>query len=194
MLEPVLKKNDKLAYILIGVFSVIVLAVVTFLSKFTLDVELPFDKHIFALINALINSAVAVLLIAGLIAVKQKNYTLHKSIMLTAMVLSLLFLVTYIAHHLLAGEAKFGDANFDGIVDDAEKALLGNTRPFYLVLLGTHIVLAATSLPFILWTAYRALTSDFAAHKALSKKVWPIWFYVAVTGPIVYLMIKQYYN
>ena len=194
MLEPVLKKNDKLAYILIGVFSVIVLAVVTFLSKFTLDVELPFDKHIFALINAVINSAVAILLIAGLIAVKQKNYTVHKSIMLTAMVLSLLFLVTYIAHHLLAGEAKFGDANFDGVVDDAEKALLGNTRPFYLILLGTHIILAATSLPFILFTAYRALTSDFAAHKALSKKVWPIWFYVAVTGPIVYLMIKQYYN
>jgi putative membrane protein len=194
MLEPVLKKNDKLAYILIGVFSVIVLAVVTFLSKFTLEVELPFDKHIFALINAVINSAVAILLIAGLIAVKQKNYTVHKSIMLTAMLLSLLFLVTYIAHHLLAGEAKFGDANFDGLVDDAEKALLGNTRPFYLILLGTHIVLAATSLPFILFTAYRALTSDFAAHKALSKKVWPIWFYVAVTGPIVYLMIKQYYN
>ena len=194
MLEPVLKKNDKLAYILIGVFSVIVLAVVTFLSKFTLDVELPFDKHIFALINAVINSAVAVLLIAGLIAVKQKNYTLHKSIMLTAMVLSLLFLVTYIAHHLLAGEAKFGDANFDGLVDDAEKAVLGNTRPFYLILLGTHIVLAATSLPFILFTAYRALTSDFEAHKNLAKKVWPIWFYVAVTGPIVYLMIKQYYN
>jgi putative membrane protein len=194
MLDPVLKKNDKLAYTLIGVFSAVVLAVVTFLSKFTLDVELPFDKHIFALINAAINTGVAILLIAGLVAVKQKNYSLHKSIMLTAMVLSLLFLVTYIAHHLLAGEAKFGDANFDGVVDDAEKALLGNTRPFYLILLGTHIVLAATSLPFILFTAYRALTSDFAAHKALSKKVWPIWFYVAVTGPIVYLMIKQYYN
>jgi putative membrane protein len=194
MLEPVLNKNDKLAYILIGVFSLVVLGVVTFLSKFTLDVELPFDKHIFALINAVINTAVAVLLIAGLVTVKQKNYRLHKTIMMTAMVFSLLFLVTYIAHHLLAGEAKFGDANFDGIVDDAEKALLGNTRPFYLILLGTHIVLAATSLPFILWTAYRALTSDFAAHKNLAKKVWPIWFYVAVTGPIVYLMIKQYYN
>ena len=194
MLEPVLKKNDKLAYILIGVFSVIVFAVVTFLSKFTLDVQLPFDKHIFALINAVLNTCVAILLVAGLFAVKQKNYRLHKSIMMTAMIFSLLFLVTYIAHHLLAGEAKYGDANFDGVVDDAEKALLGNTRPFYLVLLGTHIVLAATSLPFILWTAYRALTSDFEAHKNLAKKVWPIWFYVAVTGPIVYLMIKQYYN
>ena len=194
MLAPVLKKNDKLAYILIGVFSVVVFAVVTFLSKFTLDIELPFDKHIFALINAVLNTGVAILVIAGLVAIKQKNYRLHKSIMLTAMIFSLLFLVTYIAHHLLAGEAKFGDANFDGVVDDAEKALLGNTRPFYLVLLGTHIVLAATSLPFILWTAYMALTSDFAAHKNLAKKVWPIWFYVAVTGPIVYWMIKQYYN
>ena len=194
MLEPVLKKNDKLAYILIGVFSAVVLTVVTFLNKFTLDVELPFDKHIFALINAVLNTGVAILLVAGLVAIKQKNYNLHKSLMMTAMIFSLLFLVTYIAHHLLAGEAKFGDANFDGIVDDAEKAVLGNTRPFYLILLGTHIVLAATSLPFILFTAYRALTSDFAAHKALSKKVWPIWFYVAVTGPIVYLMIKQYYN
>ena len=194
MLEPVLKKNDKLAYILIGVFSVVVLAVVSFLSKFTLEVELPFDKHIFALINAVINSSVAILLVAGLVAVKQKKYKLHKSIMMTAMVLSLLFLVTYIAHHLLAGEAKFGDNNFDGVVDEAETAVLGNTRPFYLILLGTHIVLAATSLPFILFTAYRALTSDFAVHKNLAKKVWPIWFYVAITGPIVYLMIKQYYN
>ena len=92
---------------------------VTFLSKFTLDIVLPFDKHIFALINAMINTAVAVLLIAGLVAVKQKNYNLHKSIMMTAMILSLLFLVTYIAHHLLAGEAKFGDANFDGEIGRA---------------------------------------------------------------------------
>ncbi len=144
--------------------------------------------------NHQLSEATPILLVAGLVAIKQKNYNLHKSLMMTAMIFSLLFLVTYIAHHLLAGEAKFGDANFDGVVDDAEKAVLGNTRPFYLILLGTHIVLAATSLPFILWTAYRALTSDFEAHKNLAKKVWPIWFYVAVTGPIVYLMIKQYYN
>jgi putative membrane protein len=193
MLEPVLKKNDKLAYILIGIFSVVVLAVVSFLSKFTLEVELPFDKHIFALINAVINSSVAVLLIAGLVAVKQKKYKLHKSIMMTAMVLSLLFLVTYIAHHLLAGEAIYGDTDFDGVLSEGEWYVASN-RDIYLLLLGTHIVLAATSLPFILFTAYRALTSDFAAHKKLAKRVWPIWFYVAATGPIVYLMIKQYYN
>lgn len=193
MLNPALKKNDKLAYILIGVFSVVVFVVVTFLSKFTLEVELPFDKHIFALINAILNTCVAILLVAGLIAVKQKKYQLHKSMMMTAMVLSILFLVTYIAHHLLAGETMYGDTNFDGVLSEPELYMATN-RNIYLILLGTHIVLAATSLPFILWTAYRALTSDFAAHKNLAKKVWPIWFYVAATGPIVYLMIKQYYN
>lgn len=193
MLNPVLKKNDKLAYILIGVFSVVVFSIVTVLSKFTLEVELPFDKHIFALINAILNTCVAILLVAGLIAVKQKKYQLHKSMMMTAMVLSILFLVTYIAHHLLAGETMYGDTNFDGVLSEPELYMATN-RNIYLILLGTHIVLAATSLPFILWTAYRALTSDFAAHKNLAKKVWPIWFYVAVTGPIVYLMIKQYYN
>jgi putative membrane protein len=194
MLEPAIRRNDRLAKTLIWISSVVVFLVVVSLKYIHLEVQLPFNPHVFATINACINATVAGALLAGLIAIKQKNYRLHKSMMMTAMIFSLLFLVTYIAHHLLAGEAKFGDANFDGVVDEAEKALLGNTRPFYLVLLGTHIVLAATSLPFILWTAYRALTSDFEAHKNLAKKVWPIWFYVAVTGPIVYLMIKQYYN
>jgi putative membrane protein len=194
MLNPVLKKNDKQAKLLIGIFSVVVFVAVTFLSKFTLNVELPFDKHIFALINALLNSGVCVLLVAALIAVKNKNYSLHKSLMLLAMLLSVLFLVTYIAHHLFAGEARFGDADFDGTVSAAEAAVVGNSRPFYLILLSTHIILAATSLPFILFTAYRGLTGEYAEHKKLAKRMWPIWFYVAATGPLVYWMIKPYYN
>jgi putative membrane protein len=194
MLNPVLKKNDKQAKLLIGIFSVVVFVAVTFLSKFTLNVELPFDKHIFAFINALLNTAVCVLLVAALIAVKNKNYSLHKNLMLLAMLLSVLFLVTYIAHHLFAGEARFGDTDFDGTVSEAEAAVVGNSRPFYLILLSTHIILAATSLPFILFTAYRGLTGEFAEHKKLAKRMWPIWFYVAATGPLVYWMIKPYYN
>ena len=194
MLAPIIQKNDKKAKWLIGIFSAVVFIAVTFLSKFTLQVELPFDVHIFALINALINTAVAILLIAGLVAVKRKKYTAHKNIMFLAMFLSVLFLVTYIAHHLLAGEAKFGDADHDGVVTAAEAALVGNTRPFYLVLLATHIILAATSLPFILFTAYRALTAEFEDHKRKAKRMWPIWFYVAATGPLVYWMIKPYYH
>jgi len=194
MLAPVMKKNDKQAKLLIGIFSVVVLVAVTFLSKFTLAVELPFDKHIFALVNALLNATVAVLLVAALIAVKQKNYTAHKNIMLTALLLSVLFLVSYIAHHLFAGETKFGDTDHDGILSTAELAVVGNTRGMYFLLLATHIILAATSLPFILFTAYRGLTGEYANHKRKAKRMWPIWFYVAVTGPLVYMMIKPYYS
>jgi putative membrane protein len=194
MLEPILKKNDKLANVVIIGFSIVVFVAVTFLSKFTLNVELPFDKHVFALINAVLNSSVAVLLLVALVAVKQKKYQLHKNLMFTALICSLLFLVTYIAHHLLAGESYFGDANFDGVLSDLEKAAVGNARPFYLILLSTHIVLAATILPFILYTAYRALTGEYEEHKLYAVRTWPIWFYVAVTGPIVYMMIKPYYN
>jgi putative membrane protein len=194
MLEPMLQKNDQKAKWIIGVFSVVVFVAVSFLSRFTIDVALPFDKHIFALINAVLNTLVAILLVAALIAVKQKNFLLHKKMMLTAMVLSLLFLVTYIAHHLLAGEARYGDTNFDGVVSVEEAVVAGNARAFYLILLSTHIVLAATSLPFILFTAYRAMTGEFEDHKRKAKRMWPIWFYVAVTGPLVYLMIKPYYH
>jgi putative membrane protein len=194
MLVPVLKKNDKQAKLLIGIFSAVVFVAVTFLSKFTLNVELPFDKHVFALCNALLNTAVCILLIAALVAVKNKNFQLHKSLMLLAMLLSVLFLVTYIAHHLFAGEARFGDADFDGVISSQEAAAVGNTRAFYLILLTTHIILAATSLPFILFTAYRGLTGEYEDHKRKAKRMWPIWFYVAATGPLVYWMIKPYYN
>jgi putative membrane protein len=194
MLAPVIKKNDKQANIIIGLFSVIVFVAVTFLSKFTINVELPFDKHLFAMINALLNTTVAFLLVVALVAVKQKKYQLHKNLMITALVLSLLFLVTYIAHHLLAGEARFGDANFDGTVSLEEAAVIGNMRAYYLILLTTHIILAALILPFILFTTYRALTGEFEAHKKIAKRTWPLWFYVAVTGPLVYMMIKPYYS
>ncbi|MCX6331066.1 MAG: DUF420 domain-containing protein [Bacteroidetes bacterium] len=194
MLAPVIKKNDKQANVLIGIFSVIVFIAVTFLSKFTLQVELPFDKHLFAFINSLLNTAVAIILVVALVAVKQKKYQFHKNLMITALILSLLFLVSYIAHHLLAGEARFGDTNFDGIVSDEEKAAVGNLRSFYLLLLTTHIILAAVILPFILFTTYRALTGEFEAHKKIAKRTWPLWFYVAVTGPLVYFMIKPYYH
>jgi putative membrane protein len=194
MLTPSIQKNDKKAKWLIGIFSVVVFVAVTFLSKFTLEVELPFDKHIFALINALLNTGVAILLVFAIIAIKNKKYQLHKNIMLFAMLLSVLFLVSYIAHHLFAGETKFGDTNFDGNVDAAEAAVVGNTKPFYLILLTTHIILAATSLPFILFTAYKGLTGEYAEHKRKAKRMWPIWFYVAATGPLVYWMIKPYYH
>ncbi|MEN9458582.1 MAG: hypothetical protein RL135_1160 [Bacteroidota bacterium] len=194
MLKPSIAKNDRLANWLIGIFSLVVFIVVVVLGKFKLDVALGFDVHIFATINAFVNASIALVLVVALVAVKRKNYELHKKFMMTALVLSIFFLLSYIAHHLLAGEAKYGDSNHDGIVDEAEKLAVGAMRIVYLVILITHIILAAIILPFILFTAYRGLTSEFPAHKKLARITWPLWFYVAVTGPVVYFMISPYYN
>src|SRR5688572_13608440 len=113
MLPQVLAKNDRRAsWLIIGTSLVIFLAVGA-LSRIKVEANLGFDIHIFALFNAIINSIVAVLLVVALVAVKQKKYLLHKRIMLTALVLSVLFLVSYICHHLLAGDTLFGDVNHD---------------------------------------------------------------------------------
>ncbi|MCY7311168.1 MAG: DUF420 domain-containing protein [Chitinophagaceae bacterium] len=193
MLQAVWKKNDKKAKTLIFTFSAIVFAAVVLLSRIKLNVNLGFDVHLFAKANAIINSCVAILLVIALIAVKSKNYTLHKNLMMTAMFLSVLFLVSYICHHLFAGETRFGDVNHDGIVTELEKAAVGTSRIIYYIILGTHIPFAGIILPFILFSAYRALTGEFDKHKKLVRITWPVWFYVAVTGVVVYWMISPYY-
>ena len=179
MLQATMKENDKQAKWLIGIFSFVVFAAVTILSKFKLQLDLGFNVHIFAAINAVINSIIAVLLVAAVMVVKKGNYLLHKKLMMSALILSILFLVSYIAHHLLAGETKFGGT--------------GAIKVVYLIILFTHIFLAAIILPFILFTAYRALTGNYPKHKRLAKITFPLWLYVAITGPVVYFLISPYY-
>lgn len=193
MLQPSIAKNDPKAKTLIWIVSIVVFAAVAFLSKYKLAIDIGFNPHMFAKLNSVINSIVAILLITGLIAIKQKKYLLHKRIMLTSIVLSVVFLVSYIGHHLLAGESRYGDTNHDGIISDAEKLHAGGLRLFYYFLLITHIPLAAIILPFILFTAYRALTGEYEQHKKLTRITWPIWLYVAISGVIVYLLISPYY-
>ena len=193
MLAPVLEKNDKKAWWLIGILSFVVFAAVVVLSRVKLDVDLGFDVHAFATANAIINSMVAILLVAGLITAKRRNFLIHKKIMFTAMILSILFLVSYICHHLFAGDTKFGDLDHNGIVTEAEKAQAGGLRTFYYIILGTHIPLAGLILPFILFTAYRALVGEWPKHRKLARITWPVWFYVAFTGVLVYLLISPYY-
>ena len=179
MLQATMKENDKQAKWLIGIFSFVVFAAVTILSKFKLQLDLGFNVHIFAAINAVINSIIAVLLVAAVMVVKKGNYLLHKKLMMSALILSILFLVSYIAHHLLAGETKFGGT--------------GAIKVVYLIILFTHIFLAAIILPFILFTSYRALTGNYPEHKRLAKITFPLWLYVAITGPVVYFLISPYY-
>jgi putative membrane protein len=179
MINASIPKNDPLAKRIIWLLSIIVFLVVVSLKYIHIDADLGFDPHVFAAINACINGSVAALLVAALVAVKQKNYISHKRLMLTAVILSSLFLVSYIAHHVLSGDTVY-----------PKEAPM---RSFYLIVLITHIILAAVILPFILFTTYRGLTADFQAHKKIARITWPIWFYVAVSGVIVYWMISPYY-
>ena len=123
--------------------------------------------------------AVSVLLLVGLFSAKARNWALHRRVMLVAIVLSVCFLVSYILHHLFAGDTRFGG---EGLV-----------KTVYYVILATHIVLAGGSLPFILLTAYRSLSAQYPQHRKLARRVWPVWFYVSVTGVVVYFLISPYY-
>ena len=193
MLTQTWQKNDKKAHILIWIFSAIVFLAVTILDKITLDVNLGFNPHIFAMLSAGVNSIVSVLLIVGLVFVKQKKYQLHKNTMMFTMALSVLFLVFYIAHHLFTGETKYGDINHDGLLSNDEISLAGTMRYVYYIIISTHVTLAGIVMPFVLYSAYRGLTGEFSLHKKLVRYTFPIWLYVAVTGVIVYLMISPYY-
>jgi putative membrane protein len=143
--------------------------------------------------HAAVNAAAAVVLVIALIAVLKGRIALHRRMILTAMVLSVLFLLSYVAYHFTSNEVKYGDLNLDGIVDAAERASAGGMRTVYLLLLSSHIILAAVSLPFILFTFIAGWTNRFSAHKRLARWVFPLWLYVAVTGPVCYLMLRPYY-
>ncbi len=175
-----IRKNDRRAKQLIFAVSIVIFLAIVLLDRVKLDMGPGFDEHIFATINAFINSTVSLLLLGGLYTARTGRYTTHKYIMLTCIVLSSLFLVSYIGHHLFSGETKFGGE--------------GNVRYLYYFILITHIILAAIILPFILFTAYRALILENAAHRKLARITWPIWFYVALSGVAVYMFISPYYT
>ena len=180
MLPAAWIKNDRKARVLIFTASIVVFSAVVALGQKKFLLHPGFDVHVFAKINAFINSTVSILLVCALLAVLSKKYILHKRLMTAAIILSCMFLLSYICHHLLAAETKFGAR--------------GTIRYVYYFILGTHIVLAAIILPFILFTSYRAMIGAWPKHRKLGWITWPIWFYVAVTGVIVYLMISPYYT
>lgn len=173
------------------IVTVAVIALVTLMRY----VDLPVNVDLWFLppFHATLNALTAVVLVVGLYFIKQKDMQKHQKAMFTALALSALFLLSYVAYHFTAPPTLYGDANHDGILDAAEKAAVGGMRTFYLVLLLTHIALAAISFPFILFTFIRAYTGQFERHKKMSKWVWPVWFYVAVTGPVCYFMLMPYY-
>ncbi|MBK9175093.1 MAG: DUF420 domain-containing protein [Flavobacteriales bacterium] len=177
--KPVLQVNERKAKWLIWSFSTIVFLAVVVLNRVQVPAPDGLDAHVFARVNAVINSLVSLLLIAGLLTARSGRWTAHRSIMLAAMAFSVLFLVSYILHHLFAGDTRFGGE--------------GTIKVLYYSILATHIVLAAFSLPYILFTAYRGLSGRYPEHRRLARRVWPVWLYVSVSGVVVYALISPYY-
>ena len=175
------------------VLTAAVLGLVTLMRRVKIPLPEGFDFSFLPPFHAAVNAVAAVVLVVALIAVLKGRIGLHRKMIMTAMGLSVLFLLSYVAYHFTSNEVKFGDANLDGTVDPAELAKVGGLRTIYLILLASHIVLAAVSLPFILFTFIAGWTNRFSAHKRLAKWVFPVWLYVAVTGPVCYLMLRPYY-
>ena len=130
-------------------------------------------------IYATINGITAVVLVAGVLAIKNGKRQLHKQLMTTAIALSVVFLVMYVAYHMTTDSTKFGGE--------------GMIRNVYFIILITHIILSIAVIPLVMITYVRALAQKFDKHKKIAKITFPIWLYVAVTGVIVYLMISPYY-
>ncbi len=146
------------------------------LKDFGFDVEpLTFLPPVYATINGL----TAIVLVLAVLQIKKGNRKTHERLMKFAILLSVLFLVMYVAYHMTSDSTSYGG---EGIV-----------RYVYLFILITHIVLSIVIIPLVLITYVRALAERFDKHKKLAKITFPIWLYVAVTGVIVYLMISPYY-
>lgn len=131
------------------------------------------------LVNASVNGLTAVLLVAGFIAIKNKNIVLHRRIMTLCLLLSVVFLLSYVTYHSTHETTTYGGEGF--------------MRSFYYFILLSHIVLSAVIVPMVLFSYTRAISERFDKHRKLARITLPIWFYVAVTGVLVYLMISPFY-
>ena len=170
--------RDRVALPVIGVLSVAVVLVVGFLLLgHTPGQGGRADVAALPALNALLNGASAVLLASGWLAIRRRRIALHRACMLGAFSVSVLFLISYVVYHALAGSRPFPGQ--------------GWIRPVYFAVLLTHIVLAAAMVPFVLTTLYRALAADFLRHARLARLTLPVWLYVSVTGVIVYLILYR---
>ncbi len=131
-------------------------------------------------LNAALNATSFLLLVAALYMIRRGNVQAHRRLMLSALAVSCLFLVSYVAYH-----AQYGSVRFTG---------QGAVRAVYFVILVTHVILAAAIVPLVIITLRRALAGDFARHRRIARWTYPLWLYVSVTGVVVYLMLYHWFR
>lgn len=174
--EALSRKLGIAAWVLSGVAFGIVAA----LPKIRFPLPTGWSTEILPPLHACLNTGVAVALVIAIIAIKRGNVRYHRAAVVTAMGLSILFFISYLTYHTTTDPTRYGGT--------------GPLKTTYIVLLASHILFAAVSLPFILFTFIAGWTNRFAAHRRLARWVFPMWLYVALTGPLCYLMLRPYYG
>lgn len=189
-------QNEKAVKRVIYGTAILICGLVVILQQKFLPHPDVFPQFIYKLpmVNAILNGSCSILLIFSLLAIKKRNIALHKKLNLTAFVLSSLFLVCYVTAHYFIPDTKFGDVDHNGIMSAEESAAVSGIKPVYVIILLSHIFLAAIVLPFVLLSFYYGLTDQREKHKKITRISYPVWLYVTITGVVVYLMVSPYYN
>jgi len=164
----------KFRRLIIAISIIIPIAVAALFGIRVDGVDLTFLPPFYATVNGL----TAVLLLAALVAIKRKNRIIHQRLIQTCLVLSLLFLICYVAYHMTSDSTPYG----------------GELKGLYYFILISHILLSIAVIPLVLFTYLYAWEGKFEKHKKWTRFAFPIWMYVAVTGVVVYLMINPYYK
>lgn len=177
-----MKKKDSFFVPLIITLSIIIPIVVALLMLFPdvfhIDSE-SIDFSSLPFFHAILNGSTAVLLFTGFILIKNKKTNLHKISMLSAFVLSSVFLLSYVTSKLTNAPVPFGG---EGLI-----------RYIYFFILISHIILSVLVLPLALFSIYRGMTGEIEKHKSIVKYTFPVWMYVAITGVLVYILMSPYY-
>jgi putative membrane protein len=169
--------------------SILIPVVVGILFRVRIPGNLTFLPPIYAGFNGV----TAISLTAALVSIRKNKVQLHRKLIRFSLLLSILFLVCYVAYHLTSDPTYYGDTNKDGLLSNFEKAVAGSSRTVYTILLASHIVLSMAVIPLVLFAYLNAWAGDFEKHKKIVRFAFPIWLYVDITGVIVYWMISPYY-
>ncbi|RXK51064.1 DUF420 domain-containing protein [Aquirufa rosea] len=168
-------KNNQI----VNILSLAIPVAVALLNAIQTKIDLGTWTKVLPHVNGVLNATCSIILILGLIAIKNKNIELHRKLMGVAFVLGSLFLVSYVTYHISNEPTKFGGS--------------GWLRPTYYILLFSHILLSIGVVRLVLKAIFYAMTDQIGAHKKLVKWTFPIWLYVSISGVLVYILIAPYY-
>lgn len=175
-------KNEALTNKVILALSLVIpvaVAALRYIPQPELSEQAKESLYALPLLNACLNGSAFFMLVAALLAIKRKNVAAHKRFTTIAVLLSALFLVSYVIFHYTTAPTAYGGEGF--------------SRPLYYFILISHILLSAVIVPLALLAYAHGFSGRYEKHRKIVKLAFPMWLYVTSTGVIVYLMISPYY-